>query len=447
VLRRRWGFEGFVVSDFIFGLRDARRALAAGLDVEMPFRHLFWDAFCRASLDPALIERAALRVLTTQLRFSDVGEPARYAPALVACDAHRTLARDVAARATVLLQNKPVRGTPLLPLDGSRVTKLAVVGRLAAMANLGDRGSSNVRAPSPVTVLDGLRAALPRASVRYDDGRDLARARDLARDADVVVLTAGLSYRDEGEHIAPTAQLDLLKMFRFPPLRELPAIVRAAARRPQVHNAGDRTRLTLHPHDETLIAAVVRANPATIVVLMGGSALITEAWRHQVPTVLMAWYPGLEGGHAIADVLLGRAEPGGRLPSVWPRSEAGLPFFDRNARHIRYDNRLGQRALDAQGIDAAFSLAHGLTYTHFRQTLKGIEARGDDGVARVVVENIGPRRGSELVTVWRHVNGAPSRLAGFARVVLDSGEAKTVDVVVPLPCDAENLHLARRSVR
>ena len=161
VLRERWGFEGFVVSDFLFGLRDGARAFGAGMDLEMPFRNRFARDLPRAlaagRLDPARLDEAVLRLLGHQIRFADIGEPGRYEPSAVACAAHRALAREVAARAMVLLQNDPVRGAPLLPLDARALRRVAVIGRLAAEPTLGDRGSSAVRPPSVVTALDGLR--------------------------------------------------------------------------------------------------------------------------------------------------------------------------------------------------------------------------------------------------------------------------------------------------
>jgi beta-glucosidase len=418
VLRKRWGFDGFVISDFIFGLRDAKRALRAGLDVEMPFRHLFWNGLRNGEVSPELIERSVLRVLSTQLRFQDVGNAEIYTPETVACAQHRDLARLVATRSMVLLQNARLRGTELLPLDTSRLKRIAVIGHLSAVANLGDRGSSQVHPPYAVTLLDGLRAALPKVSIVYDDGSNIRRACDVARDADVVILAAGMSYRDEGERIAPT--------FPLPPWRQVPALVRAAMRKPAVYSAGDRVRLALRTHEEQLIRAVAKQNPATVVTLMGGSAMVIESWRREVPAILMAWYPGMEGGHAIADVLLGREEPAGRLPFAWPRSENGLPHFDRNARSIEYGPLHGQRLHDTTGNAPAFALGHGCSYTTFRKTLKNVRKRSHGLRVDVHVENIGPRAGNELIALWGTRNQGPKILAAFGRVMVAPGASDTV---------------------
>ena len=128
---------------------------------------------------------------------------------------------------------------------------------------------------------------------------------------------------------------------------------------------GDREQLSLHPRDEALIEAVVAANPRTIVAIMAGSAVITEAWRHRVPALLMLWYPGMEGGHALADVLTGATNPSGRLPCTFPARAEDLPFFDRNATKITYDLWHGYRKLERDGATPAFPFGFGLSYTTF----------------------------------------------------------------------------------
>src|SRR5690606_19616023 len=200
-----------------------------------------------------------------------------------------------------------------------RVESLAVFGGLAAVPITGDRGSSHVRAPSVVTVLDGLRAAGERwvINVSHHPGGDLDAARLAATGADAAVVVVGYTHRDESEN--------------------MPGQV------------GDRRSLTLRPEDESLIRSVAAAIRRTIVVLIGGSAIVTESWREQVGAVLMAWYPGMEGGHALARVLFGQVVPGGRLPCTWPRGAEQLPPFDPDARTVRYGPLHGYRLMEATG--------------------------------------------------------------------------------------------------
>jgi beta-glucosidase len=184
------------------------------------------------------------------------------------------------------------------------------------------------------------------------------------------------------------------------------------------------------------VRAVAAANPRTVVVVISGASVVMEAWRHDVPAVLLAWYPGMEGGRALADVLLGHAGPGGRLPCVVPRSEADLPPFDRDATRVVYDRWHGQRRLDRDRVAAAYPLGFGLAYTTF--TIGDVEVRSTDGGVSIdaLVANTGDRDGGHVVQVYARRPEAPGRpaerfLAGFARVECAAGERQKVRIEVP----------------
>jgi beta-glucosidase len=420
ILKGEWAFQGLVMSDFVWGLRDGRAGALAGLDVEMPVA-MHYGRRLRKLVEagevplPA-IDEAVLRILRQKIRFAQVGEPGRYRNDAVAGEAHRALARESAAKSTVLLKNDPPAGEghPLLPLDVTRLRRVALIGRLAAEPNAGDmRGSSTVRPPHVVTPLEGLRAALgARVEIAFDGGRDVRKAVEAARAADVALVVAGFASADEGEYIHLPGQA----------------------------TRSDRVRLALAPRDEALILAVAAANPRTAVVLMGGSAVITEAWRGQVPAILMAWYPGMEGGHALADLLLGRAVPGGKLPCVFPRSEAQLPFFDRNAEAIEYDLYHGYRLMDRDRQAPAFPFGFGLSYTAFeyRDLALDREEIGSGGTLRASVEiaNAGAVAGDEVAQLYVAAEGSRverplKELKGFARVHLEPAERRRVAFEVP----------------
>ncbi len=204
---------------------------------------------------------------------------------------------------------------------------------------------------------------------------------------------------------------------------------------------GDRASLTLPPRDEELIRAVAAAQPRTIVVLMIGSGVITEAWREQVPAIVVLWYPGMEGGHALADVLLGRVNPGGRLPCTFPRLAADLPYFDRNATRITYDLWHGYRKLARDGAAAAFPFGFGLSYTTWQHSdlrLAHARLRASDTLqATVDVTNTGPVAGDEVVQLYVSASGskvdrAPRELKAFARVSLAAGETRRVAFNLPM---------------
>ena len=372
ILRDEWGFEGFVMSDFMFGLRDSAAAINAGLDLEMPFAmihdaHLA-DACHRGEVDEATIDTAVRRLLRTQLAFAEpTGTPEDYGPEVVGCAAHRALAREVATRSIVLLRNEPVDGSSVLPLDPQALTRLAVIGHLAAIPNTGDHGSSAVRPTDVVTPLQGLRAALAPhgAVVDHDDGADPAAAATMAAGADAVLVVVGYTHDDEGENVGDIpAELVAL----FPPMPDelAPDVAAAFARRDDggggIGQGGDRRSLRLRADDEALIEAVAAANDRVVVVLMCASAVLMHTWQQLVPGIVILWYPGMEGGHALADIVLGHAAPTGRLPFAIPASAEHLPPFDPNATQITYGPLFGQKLLDHLGVEAAYAFGFGLTY-------------------------------------------------------------------------------------
>ena len=454
ILRDEWGFNGFVTSDWVFGIHDAVRSLEAGMDVEMPMRLVrareLPAALRSGRLSRETVSTSARRILATTLRhyaIRDEGEP----PASVVAKAeHRILARHVAARGAVLLKNDPIDGVTVLPLT-SKVKRLAVIGALALEANLGDHGSSSVRPPATSSPLDGLREALPHTEIVYVDGSDAAATARAAADADVAIVVAGMTWNDEGEFIA-NDNTESLKILGFPFNSRVLQFVagKFAASGKRFAKGGDRQSLTLHRADEELIAKVTEANAHTVVVVIGGSVIIMEAWRHHVPAVLMAWYPGMEGGRAIADVLTGAQEPGGRLPVAIPTDASHLPFFDARAATIAYDSWWGQRKLDRDGHPAAYPFGFGLGYTTFVMELVDHRASDGEAVATVHVRNTGQRAGSTVAQVYAisdAADGVP-QLVGFRRVELPAGGqdrvAINLDLTPTMQRDPETRTWSRR---
>lgn len=444
ILKEEWGFAGFVITDFIFGMRDVLKTALSGQDIEMPFAmhlHRGLKALVESGQVPfARIDDAALRILRQQVRFASGRDPQRYGREIVGCAAHRALAREAAQKSIVLLRNED--GILPLPLT---VGKIALIGRLAAVPNTGDGGSSNTKPDHVVTPLEGLRAALGGDKVVHDEGSDPTRAAQAAAAAEVAIVMAGYTHEDEGEYIPP----DMIPMFApsFPPPK--PEEETIAKKILPGHGqqeggfspGGDRERLTLHPRDEAIIQAVAAANPRTIVVLMVGSAVITEAWREKVKGIVVLWYPGMEGGHALADMLLGRVNPGGRLPCTFPRKTEDLPFFDRAATKVTYDLWHGYRKLARDGAFAAFPFGFGLSYTTWRlanlRLAQDTLAGGDTLQATVDVTNTGRMAGDEVVQLYvsvknSRVERAPRELKGFTRVTVAPGETRSVSLDVPV---------------
>ena len=447
ILKQQWGFQGFVMTDFIYGMRDSRKAALAGQDIEMPFdmihRQHLKSLVERGEVPVERIDDAALRVLRQQIRFAQGRDLREYSLDVVGSEAHRKIAREAAEKAIVLLKNEGA----LLPLKD--VKRLAVIGKLAAVPNTGDGGSSNTRPAYVITPLQGLQEVLDgQADIIYDDGSNPARAAEVARDAEVAVVVAGYTHLDEGEYISPDSLPELSKNFPPPTPEEMPiaqTMMANMATANSVPNAmppgGDRKLLTLHPDAEALIQAVAASNPRTVVAMMGGSAIITENWRGQVPAILMLWYPGMEGGHAFADILLGKVNPSGKLPCVFAARSEDLPDYDMNAKAITYDLWHGYRKLERDGAVPAFPFGFGLSYTtfefdHLRLSEASLGAR-DTLTATLEVTNCGPVTGDTVVQVYvavptSRVERALKELKAFRRVGLKPGETKTVHVDIPV---------------
>jgi len=449
ILRDEWAFEGFVMSDFVFGLRDPIGSVAAGLDLEMPFAQqraqVLPKALAKGRLDRRDAERSAHRLIAAQLRWAasvDDDVPAR---GVVASGAHRALARRAASQSMVLLRNESVDGRPVLPLDlgaHGTIRSVAVVGALAVEANLGDGGSSAVHPSSTVSPAAGLRAALRDATVDVVAADDPARAATAAERADVAIVVVGSSAHDEGEALFA---MDRETMQLLPGPAGSRALSRVTSRVIErtgagtMETGGDRARLTLSPIHEELIDAVAAANQRTVVVVIGGSAVIMEHWRQRVAAIVLAWYPGMEGGHALADVLTGAVEPGGRLPFAIPTSPYHLPPFDPDATSIVYDRWWGQRRLDRDGHTAAFPLGFGLGYTTFEidsVDVDSIDVERWAGRAVVAIRNTGDRDGATVVQCYAVDDSGTDRpvrqLVGFARTWTEAGSSTTCTLELDL---------------
>lgn len=405
VLKRQWGFDGFVMSDFVLGVRSGPDALDGGQDLEMPYRFRFRSlarALRRRRITEARIDESVLRLLRQQLRFANVGRPESYHEGAVACDAHRRLARRVSDRACVLLQNEPCApaGRPILPLVVPACRRAALIGRLASLPVTGDRGSSRVYPPGVVTLAEGIAeaGAAHGVEVAVYGAADLAAAARAAAAADVAVVVVGYTHRDEGEYLG--------------------------------WSGGDRRSLRLRPRDERLIETVSAANPRTVVVLVGGGAIVCEPWRRRAPAILMAWYPGMEGGRSVAGILFGDVNPSGRLPCTWARSGSQLPAFRRWARRAYYGPLFGYRWMVAEKHAPSWWFGHGIGYSPFRY---GAARSTADADIVCEVTNTGNRAGDEVVQVYVDVAlGSDPRpipaLCGFQRVSIAAGATAEVTI-------------------
>ncbi|HIH96901.1 MAG TPA: glycosyl hydrolase [Thermoplasmata archaeon] len=402
ILKDEWEFKGFVVSDW-FACHSIADSISAGLDVEMPFAFYYGRRLLpRVKLgmvSEEAINDAARRILRQKFSAGLFDEEfsldERIDESIVECEEHTHLTQEVEREAIVLLKNND----HILPLSMDGLGSIAVIGPAADDVRLGDHGSSNVVPSYAITPLQGIKNKVGnKIEVYHSDGSDLTEASELAKKSDVAILVVGLSYKDEGE-------------------------------------GKDRESMDLLGNQVELIKKVAVANKNCVVVLIGGSAITMDPWIDEVPAILMAWYPGQEGGNAIADVLFGDYNPGGKLPITFPKSENQLPDFDNNDKETIIPYYHGYRHFDKYGLEPLFPFGYGLSYTEFEYSNLELNQKkiGPDGTVRISVDvkNVGDRKGDEVVQLYvgyvgSRVDRPVKELKGFKRVGLQPGEAKTV---------------------
>jgi beta-glucosidase len=409
ILKGDWGYDGFVMSDWVFGMHSTVGALNAGLDLEMPFAFYYsklaikWGLFI-GTISQDTVDDAVRRILRAKIRYGLLDEQPTLNPDKVACDEHTEVALEAAREGIVLLENKE----NALPLGRDTLSSIAVIGNLANKANLGDTGSSQVTPPYAITPLEGIRNAVgDDAIIRYNCGLFPFTVDWTARNADAVIVVVGLTSADEGESLL---------------------------------SAGDRDNLGLSNHHKDLIARAAANNDRVIVVLEGGSAIETEPWREDVEAILMAWYPGMEGGTAIADILFGDVNPSGKLPITFPKSMDQLYEFGSGQSSIEYGYYHDYRYFDKEGLDPQYPFGYGLSYTDFEYSnlrlLSDPKIRPDGTLTvKLKVTNTGNVAGDEIVQLYiGYPNSAVDRpvkeLKGFEKLSLAPGEMGQVTMEV-----------------
>jgi beta-glucosidase len=440
VLRGRWDFDGFVVSDaqavrnlrthgFAADLTDAAaRAVATGVDLEMAtaapaYAHLP-EAVEKGLVTEEVIDASVRRVLTAKARMGLLDQPyvdEDRAREVLADPAHRAVARTAAQRSAVLLRNEG----DLLPLTDPG--SVAVIGPLAdSRRDTIGPWVFDYDLAETVTVLQGIRERAgqgvevgyapgvrpaqrtfpsmfdmwgnnaPVDPVDFDDAAELDRAVALARDAEVAVVVLGEWQNMIGE-------------------------------------AASRSGLELPGGQLALLHAVVATGTPTVLLVMNGRPLDLRWAAENVPAILDIWYPGTQGGTAVADLLFGDAAPGGKLPFTWPRTVGQVPMIYSHTTSHEPVNQ-GRRYWDEQSTPL-FPFGHGLSYGRFSYsdpTLDRSSIRtGETVTVSVTVTNTGPRAGDEVAQLYIHQrHGSASRpvreLKGFQRVSLAAGESRTL---------------------
>lgn len=413
ILRKEWGFKGYVVSDYFSVLHlmtkhkvaeskaeAAKLSLEAGLDMELPDSDCFEEIpglIREGKLSQDTLDEAVRRVLRVKFwtgLFDNPFVDPDYAERINDCSEHRELALRVARESIVLLKNEGI-----LPLNKD-IRSIAVIGPNAAVPRLGGYSGYGVKV---VTPLEGIKNKLgDKVKVYFAEGCGL---NDTSK-----------SGFDEAIKIAQKSDVAILFMGNSAPETE--------------GEQRDRHNLNLPGVQEDLIKEICNTNTAVIVVLINGSAITMMNWIDKVQAVIEAWYPGEEGGTAIADVLFGDYNPGGKLPISFPKYSSQLPLYYNHKPSGRVDDYV-----DLRGNQYLFPFGYGLSYTDFKYSNLRITPdeipRDGEVVITFDIENIGKYKGDEVVQLYLHDEFASvarpiKELKRFERVTLDVGERKTV---------------------
>ena len=276
-----------------------------------------------------------------------------------------------------------------------------------------------------IFVISNYHAALGN-EVILNDGSDLASAKELAAEADEVILVVGYTKEDEGEYIILSRD-------------KMVASAKAGKLIGSKGSGGDRNNLRLRIEDEQLIEALASTNDNLVVVYIGGSAIDMSLWHDKVPAILFAWYGGMEGGNALANILYGKVNPSGKLPFSIAKNEKDYPDFNPYTEKITYGYYHGYTLFDKHNIEVAYPFGFGLSYTNYAYSnLQVAESNiTADGNVRVTIdiENMGDVGGEEIVQLYvGFKNSAVDRpvklLRAFDKVALQPGEKKTVSLQV-----------------
>jgi len=437
ILKDEWGFKGFVMSDW-GATHDAIGAANAGLDIEMPTgkyfnRALLLPAIQNGKIKQEVIDDKIRRLLREFFAFGFFDRQQKDASIPIDNPQSDAVALDMAREEMVLLKNQ----ANALPLDRKKIHTIAVIGPNADPAVISGSGSSYPVHPTrTVSVLDGVRtAAGPSIQVTtvpwlqyptQEIPTGMRPVADLiadsvkaAKQADVAVVCVGFK-RLKNDNNMPIG-------------KDLSAD----------EGEGIDRSFALPPGQVQLLQAVVAANPHTVVILNAGGGVDWNGWLDQVPALIDAWYPGQEGGRALAEILFGDVNPSGKLPATFEKKWEDNPsshFYDTAvAKQAIYGEGifLGYRGFDQKGIEPQFPFGFGLSYTTFSYDNLRVDQSGDSQNPQVTihcdVKNTGASAGAEIVQVYvsdphASVPRPPKELKGFCRVQLAPSETKTVDV-------------------
>ena len=444
ILRDEWGFKGIVVSDWA-AVHSTVKTLKNGLDIEMgtpttKFNEFFLaDKLIAAAkageISETEIDKHVKRILNVLFQVKAIGGKDRVKGS-ISTEAHYQDAYKIASEAVVLLKNE--KNALPLKLDG--VKSIAVIGNNATKKNALAGFGAGVKTKREITPLEGLQNRLPSyIKINYAEGyleryeeKKTGKLGDITLSGPVTIDQLDPAKLQEAIETAKNSDM---------------AIVFAGSNRDYETEASDRRSLKLPFGQEELINKVRAVNPNTIVVLIAGAPFDIVDLSQKSPTLVWSWFNGSEGGNALADVLLGKVNPSGKLPWTMPKKIEDSPAHATNSfpgdKTVTYKEGIlvGYRWFDTKKIEPLYPFGYGLSYTSFAfenaKTDKKLYAANETIAVSVTVKNTGKVDGQEVVQLYAaksdsKIERAAQELKGFEKVLVKAGSSETITIQVPV---------------
>lgn len=431
ILKGEWKFKGAFISDW-GSVHSTEEAIYNGTDVEMgsdifmganpDYKKFFLGEnvtrlVSSGEVDERLIDDKVKRVLRVMQKTK---LSTKRKAGAINIKSHRETALKVAEEGIVLLKNESI-----LPLNKNKITSIAIIGANASRKHAASGGSSQVNAKYELTALDGIKEIVgDKINIVTAQGYEIAKngkanstlideAAAIAAGADIVIYVGGWihGYSDAWEDNAFDSE------------------------------TLDKLNIILPFGQNELIQAIQKANRNTVVVLYGGAATDMTLWANNSKAIIQAWYPGMEGGRALAKIIFGDTNPSGKLPMTFPIKLDDSPAHALGEYPgddiVRYNEGLfvGYRFFDTKKIQPLYPFGHGLSYTTFTFENLSIQKDGSNVTVKVVVKNTGRLAGAEVVQVYVHdevstLERPDKELKGFYKIFLEPGESKEVELLL-----------------
>jgi beta-glucosidase len=434
VLRKEWGFKGIAISDWN-AVTNTAQAIWNGLDIEMgtdlamrnnpDYGKFFMGdtvlALVKSGRIPEYLLDEKIRHILYVMFKTGMIEGKNVTPGEYNTKAHQQTAEKIAEEGIVLLKNS----NNILPLNKASIKSIAVIGYNAERKQAMGGGSSQVRAFYEITPLEGLRSLSgKKTNITYSKGYDIKRGGG----ADSILIR---------EAVVVAAQTEV-------------AIIVCgwthgydySVWKDNAYDAEDtdKPNMQMPFGQDELIKAVLKVNPRTIVVLIGGGAIDMSQWIDKTPAIMQAWYPGMEGGTALAKLIFGDVNPSGKLPMTFPKKMEDHPAhklgeYPGNQNYVYYydDIYVGYRYFDTYKVEPQFAFGHGLSYTNFEYSNLKVNTDGNGASVTFTIKNTGKQAGAEVAQIYvkqeKSLLPRPEKeLKGFDKVFLQPGESKIVAI-------------------